>query len=86
MANQQKRSNLACLDELIDGIEKSGEKGKDPWRDFPALENLLKDRVDWDTDYSPVTVRREKCLKSEKPPCKLQTKPAKKLQIEARTL
>ena len=38
------KSNLAYLDELIDGIEKAG--GKDPWHNYPALKALLKDRVD----------------------------------------
>jgi len=66
-ATVSSRSNLACLDELIDGIEKMG--GKDPWRNFPALKALLKDRVDWDTDFNPVSINFEECNPSEKPPC-----------------
>lgn len=63
-------SNLACLDELIVGIEESG--GIDPWRNFPALRALLKDRVDWDSDFKPISVTFEECIKSEKPPCKIK--------------
>jgi len=65
------RSNLACLNELIDGIEKSVKKGKDPWHNFPALKSILKERVDWDSTFPLFTARREMCLKSEKPPCQL---------------
>lgn len=61
------RSNLACLDELIDGIEQAG--GEDPWRNYPALKAFLKDRVDWDADFNPISVTYEECNKSEKPPC-----------------
>jgi len=66
------RANLACLDELVEGIERAGGV-KDPWRDFPALKRILKDRVDWDTDFSPISIHEETCLVSEKPPCKLQS-------------
>jgi hypothetical protein len=34
------RSNLACLDELVKGIESSKgkqDKAHDPWENFPAL-------------------------------------------------
>eukprot|EP00557_Chaetoceros_sp_GSL56_P011962 CAMPEP_0176476432 /NCGR_PEP_ID=MMETSP0200_2-20121128/47_1 /TAXON_ID=947934 /ORGANISM="Chaetoceros sp., Strain GSL56" /LENGTH=966 /DNA_ID=CAMNT_0017872097 /DNA_START=322 /DNA_END=3221 /DNA_ORIENTATION=- len=62
------RNNLACLEELIDGIEKAG--GNDPWRNFPTLKAILKDRVDWDTDFAPVSVNFEECSRSQKPPCK----------------
>ena len=65
---------MACLDELIDGIEKSGNKDKNPWDDFTALENLLKDRTDWDSDVYPISILREKCKENEKEPCKLQQK------------
>ena len=65
-----KRNDLACLDELIEGIEKSG--GKDPWRNYPALKALLKDRVDWDTDFTPISVDFEECDKSKKPPCEIK--------------
>ena len=65
---ESSKSNLACLDELIDGIEKSG--GDNPWKNYPALRAFLKDRVDWDTDFDPITIQFEECNKSEKPPCK----------------
>lgn len=67
------RANLACLDELVEGIKEAGKgKGKDPWRDFPALKSFLEERVDWDTDFSPVAIHEETCVGAEKSPCKLQ--------------
>lgn len=70
--NGLNRANLACLDELVEGIKGADEgKGKDPWRDFPALKSFLEERVDWDTDFSPVAIHEETCLETEKPPCKL---------------
>lgn len=65
------RSNLACLDELIDGIENSNTIGKDPWLHFPALKSILKDRVDWDTTFPTFTAQIESCRQSDKPPCKV---------------
>lgn len=62
------RNNLACLDELIDGIEKAG--GSDPWKNFSTLKAILKDRVDWHTNFVPISVNFEECLRSQKPPCK----------------
>jgi hypothetical protein len=63
------RSKLACLEELMVGIDETvGEE--DPWENFPTLKAILKDRVDWDTDFVPFKVVREICEKDEKPPCK----------------
>ena len=57
--------NLACLDELIDGIEIN--KGKeDPWKNFPALKSLLKERVDWDSTFPTFTAQTEQCIMSSK--------------------
>lgn len=56
--------NLACLDELIKGIENSRgkqDKGHDPWRSFPALRLLLKDRVDFDSNFPMFRIEREYC-------------------------
>jgi len=70
--NGMNRANLACLDELVEGIKKAGAgKGRDPWHDFPALKSILEERIDWDTDFSPVAIHEETCLEAEKPPCKL---------------
>lgn len=71
------RSNLACLDELVNGIEGS-RKGKqdkehDPWQNFPALRLLLKDRVDFDSGLPMIRVKREYCEEGEKSPCQNQT-------------
>jgi hypothetical protein len=70
------RANLACLDELISGIE--GSKGKqnkdhDPWKNFPALRLLLKDRVDFDSAFPMIRVEREFCGEDENAPCQNQT-------------
>ena len=63
---------MACLDELIEGIDRS--KSRDPWRNYPALKALLKDRVDWDTDFEPISVIHEECDSAEKPPCHTKEK------------
>jgi len=74
-SNGLNRANLACLDELVEGIKGADKgKGKDPWRDFPALRSFLEERVDWDTDFSPVAIHEETCLATEKPPCKIRNK------------
>eukprot|EP00804_Cyclotella_cryptica_P029973 CCRYP_013428-RA/>CCRYP_013428-RA protein AED:0.07 eAED:0.07 QI:109/0.88/0.8/1/0.88/0.8/10/302/1139 len=70
------RSNLACLDELVSGIEGSSSKQSkdhDPWKNFPALRLLLKDRVDFDSGFPMIRVEREYCQEDEKSPCKNQT-------------
>jgi len=73
--NGLNRANLACLDELVEGIKGADKgKGKDPWRDFPALKSLLEERVDWDTDFPSVAIHEETCFGAEKPPCKLRNK------------
>ena len=65
---------MACLDELIDGIENSESLGKDPWKYFPALKSILKERVDWDSTFPTFTAQLETCHKSEKTPCKVNSK------------
>lgn len=70
------RANLACLDELVNGIESSRgkqDKEHDPWKNFPALRLLLKDRVDFDSGFPMIRVEREYCEVDEKSPCKNQT-------------
>lgn len=70
------RSNLACLDELLSGIEGSRSKQSkehDPWKNFPALRLLLKDRVDFDSGFPMIRVEREYCEEDEKSPCQNQT-------------
>uniref|UniRef100_A0A7S4RMJ9 Phospholipid:diacylglycerol acyltransferase n=1 Tax=Ditylum brightwellii TaxID=49249 RepID=A0A7S4RMJ9_9STRA len=68
------RANLACLDELVSGIEES-RKGnplsqEDPWKGYNALRLLLKERIDWDSDFPMIQVSKEQCQKSEKArPC-----------------
>mmetsp|Transcript_11743 Transcript_11743/g.25540 ORF Transcript_11743/g.25540 Transcript_11743/m.25540 type:complete len:104 (-) Transcript_11743:25-336(-) len=64
----QNRSNLACLDELVAGIEDSGKanKNRDPWKNYPALRLLLKDRVDFDSSFPMVRVEKEICEDGDK--------------------
>ena len=68
-------SNLACLEELIGGIEMSKGKSNEtnPWKNFPALRLLLKDRVDFDSLFPMVQVSREFCSSTESSPCNNQT-------------
>jgi len=51
----QPRSDLFCLDGLVREIEESTNE-QDPWANFPQLETLLKNRVDWDTDTAMITI------------------------------
>lgn len=69
------RTKLACLEELIPEIEqaakkrnwgKAGSKQQDPWKVFPALKHLLKDRIDWDTNFPMIQASVEKCTPTEK--------------------
>ena len=68
----RKKSTLACLEELVSGIE-SSEDTTDPWKDFPALRLILKDRVDYSTIFPPFKVEREYCKQDETSPCNNQT-------------
>ncbi|KAL3769207.1 hypothetical protein ACHAWO_000853 [Cyclotella atomus] len=71
-SNKANRFNLACLDELVKGIESSRgkqDKDHDPWQNFPALRLLLKDRVDFDSGLPMIRVEREYCNDGEKSPC-----------------
>jgi len=71
--NTVNRANLACLDELVEGIKGTDEGNrKDPWRDFRALKSFLKERIDWDTNFSPIVIHEETCVGTEKPPCKIE--------------
>ena len=65
---------MACLDEVINGIDSSETFGKDPWKYFPALKSILKDRVDWDSTFPTFTVQFETCEQTEKPPCQVISK------------
>eukprot|EP00571_Detonula_confervacea_P007179 CAMPEP_0172326538 /NCGR_PEP_ID=MMETSP1058-20130122/56850_1 /TAXON_ID=83371 /ORGANISM="Detonula confervacea, Strain CCMP 353" /LENGTH=1134 /DNA_ID=CAMNT_0013043351 /DNA_START=117 /DNA_END=3521 /DNA_ORIENTATION=+ len=67
-----RKQNLACLEELVSEIE-SSEGNTDPWKDFPALRLLLKDRVDFDSIFPTIQVEREYCQENEISPCNNQT-------------
>lgn len=70
---RKKNSNLACLEELVTEIDQSSKDSGDPWKDFPALRLLLKDRVDFDTVFPTIEVIKEYCKTNEKSPCSNQT-------------
>lgn len=64
--------DLFCLDDLMNEIEYS-RPGQDPWKDFPVLKNLLKDRIDWDSAFPVVSIVNETCHIKEKSPCAIRT-------------
>lgn len=70
-SNKKKRNNLACLEDIVAEIEATNSD--DPWKDFPALRLLLKDRVDFDSTFATVAIEREFCKENEKRPCSNQT-------------
>jgi hypothetical protein len=59
---------LACLDDIMNDIELSSVT-RDPWKDFPALRSLLRDRVDWDSQRPMISVDVDQCQAKNKPPC-----------------
>lgn len=69
--HDERGANLACLEEILGIIESS--KGDSPWKNFPALRLLLKDRVDFDSAFPMVSVEREYCHEGEASPCNNQT-------------
>jgi hypothetical protein len=64
-ALKKQNSNLACLEELVSGIESSKGNNANPWKDFPALRLLLKDRVDFDSIFPTIKVEREYCNETD---------------------
>lgn len=62
LANQENDKRLACLDDIANDIEFSSPF-RDPWKNFPALKALLRDRIDWDTTKPMVDVKVELCDK-----------------------
>jgi len=69
--SKQMDARLACLDDIFTEIEYSSydHKRQDPWKDFPALRALLKERRDWDSDFDMIKVVEEHCQPKEKSPC-----------------
>lgn len=47
---------LACLDDIMTDIELHETPRVDPWKDFPTLKALLKDRADWDSDFPMIEI------------------------------
>lgn len=67
------RRDLECLDDLVREIENI-RPDEDPWENFPQLRTLLKDRVDWDSDFPMIGIVQEKCEVKEKEPCASRVK------------
>lgn len=63
-------TQLACLDDIFTEVEFGGY-GDDPWKNYPALKSLMKDRIDWDTDYPMIEIKIEECMQKGKQPCVL---------------
>ena len=59
-------SKLACLDDIMSDIEFTAAHDRDPWKDFPTLKALLRDRIDWTTGKPMINVEIEQC-QSPKP-------------------
>lgn len=72
-SKKKQNRNLACLEEIYDSIELSKGETDDPWKEFPALRLLLKDRVDYDSAFPTIKVEREYCEEKESSPCNNQT-------------
>ena len=68
-SRKEQNRNLACLDELVSGIEARANETYNPWQDYPALRLLLKDRVDYESSFPMIRVQREFCDDNEKSPC-----------------
>ena len=65
-------TQLACLDDILNVVE-TGAFGDDPWRNFPALKSLMKERIDWDTDFPMIEIKVEECKQKGRQPCVLNT-------------
>ena len=60
-----KDDHLTCLDDVTADIEMSAGS-RDPWRNFPALRTLLRDRTDWDSSKPMIDIVVEHCESSKK--------------------
>lgn len=63
-----KDGSLACLDDVTADIELSGVN-RDPWKDFPALRTLVRDRTDWNSSKPMIDIVIEECKTSAKKEC-----------------
>jgi hypothetical protein len=67
---QQAKSErrLACLDDIMNDIELSSVS-RDPWKNFPALKSLMRDRLDWDSGKPMIDIEIEHCHGKGKTAC-----------------
>ena len=61
-------STLACLDDIMNDIEHSSVN-RDPWKDFPALKALIRDRIDWNTGKPLIDIDIVHCNSTNKNSC-----------------
>lgn len=74
---QHADSKLACMDDIMVDIELLADQKNNtslsPWKNFPALKRLLRDRFDWDSNLPMIRVVQEACNETEKRPCSSNT-------------
>ena len=58
--DDQHQHQLACLDDIANEIEWSSVS-RDPWKNFRALKNLLRDRLDWNTKKPMIDIEIDHC-------------------------
>jgi chemotaxis protein histidine kinase CheA len=69
-AGRHADTRLACLDDILNEVEMSADNFKnDPWKNFPALKAIMRDRIDWDSDFPMIGITNEYCEEKEKSPC-----------------
>jgi len=63
-------STLACLDDIATDIEYSAGD-RDPWKHFPLLKALLRDRVDWTTGKPMIDIEISHCNTTNRNSCEI---------------
>mmetsp|Transcript_25978 Transcript_25978/g.60989 ORF Transcript_25978/g.60989 Transcript_25978/m.60989 type:complete len:1005 (+) Transcript_25978:242-3256(+) len=68
--SKENESTLACLDDIANDIEYSAVN-RDPWKDFPALRALMRDRIDWSTGKPMIDIEMSHCNSTNKNSCEI---------------
>ena len=68
------KHTLACLEDITKDIDLSSKSRGDPWKNFPALKAIMKDRVDWDTGKPLIDIEIDHCQGKGKNRCKQHRK------------
>jgi len=66
--SDENESTLACLDDIMNAIEYSSVN-RDPWKHFPALKALMRDRIDWVTGKPMIDIEIVHCNSTNKNSC-----------------